>query len=441
MESGARGADDGSMSSTTPPPPPPPGSDSGRRPPNGPDRLFTWVRGTGLHRNTSERWIGGVCSGIAERFGVDPLVVRAVTIALFLFGGVGSILYLIAWAFLPTREGRIRAEDALHGDAGGIILLVAIVLLLLGETTNRHMWWVLIPLGIGGWFLVRNRCGRSSGQTGADAKNYADDVVRSIQGWVQPHQGAGRSSGEATAGMPPGPPHGMGPGRTWSPSAPAPVREIVVRERRRGIGFLGFVVVLGLAVLTFGIAAALEWTDRPIAFALASAVGVLGLGLLVVALAGRRAGGLATLGIAAALAAALAAAAPAMTLPNLSAGVGEPIWRPIEQAAAQTYQLGAGSATLNLSEVKPEGPKEQPISASVSLGELNVVVPAGLTVRVDAKVGTGEIVTRTGEVNGPKTESQDGANLQQSVVVGPGATPDAVVTADVGLGSLTIVTP
>lgn len=432
MECEARRTDDGCMSSAMPPPPeiPGPAADpaGGPRPlGGGPDRLFTWLRQIGLHRDTSDRWIAGVCSGIAQRAGVDPLVIRAVTFALFLFGGVGFILYLVAWAFLPTRDGRIRAEAALRGDTGGIVLLVVIALSLFGEVTNRHWWWVSIPIAAGVWFLVRSgRCGQH--QPGAEATDRA-----------QQPSSAGRTTDPA-AGMPSAPAHGMGPGRTWSPSAPTPVREVVVRERRRGIGFLGVVVVLGLALLAFGTAAALDWTERPVAFALASAVGVLGLLLLVVALAGRRAGGLATLGIAAALVAAAAAAAPAMALSNLSAGAGQQTWRPAEGAAAQSYRLGAGEATLDLGALTPEGADEQPISASLSLGELVVVVPSGVTVRVDAKVGAGEIATRAGAVQGPKTTLEGGGNLQESVLVGSG-TPDAVVTADVGLGEVVVVTP
>ena len=192
----------------------------------------------------------------------------------------------------------------------------------------------------------------------------------------------------SSGGMPPGPAHGMGPGRTWSP-APSPTPHVVVvRERRRGIGFLGVIVLLGLAVLAFGVAAATGATARPVAFGLASAVGVLGLGLFVVALLGRRAGGLATLGIAAALATALAVSIPAsVSMSALGAGTGEPTWKPAEGASDPAYQLGAGKARLDLSGLSADGPDNQPVSAAVSLGELVVVVPPGLTVQVDAKVG------------------------------------------------------
>ena len=105
-----RRTEDGFISSATPMPPdgpnPPSGSDAGgtpqggtppergpgaSRPASGPDRLFAWLRDLGLRRNTSDKWLAGVCSGIAERLGVDPIVIRAVVLALFLFGGIGLI--------------------------------------------------------------------------------------------------------------------------------------------------------------------------------------------------------------------------------------------------------------------------------------------------------------------------------------------------------------
>ncbi|MGB8382647.1 MAG: PspC domain-containing protein, partial [Dermatophilaceae bacterium] len=409
------------MSSATPTPPggqdPPPGGFDpagspverglgASRPATGPDRLFAWLRELGLRRNTSDKWLAGVCSGIAERLGVDPIVIRAVALGLFLFGGIGFILYALAWAFIPTREGLIRAEEGLHGDPGGIVLLIVIGLSLVGEITDRQHWsWLVVPVGLAIWFIVRGaRRGQSMQQIGADAKAQAQGMARTVQGWAGAtgtEPGAADPSSPASpaspGGMPPGPAHGMGPGRTWSSAGSPTPRVVVVRERRRGIGFLGVILMLGLAVLAFGVAAATGVTARPVAFGLASAVGVLGLGLFVVALLGRRAGGLATLGIAAALATGLAVSMPAsVSMSALGAGTGEPTWTPAEGASDPAYQLGAGKARLDLSGLSADGPDNQPVSAAVSVGELVVVVPPGLTVQVDAKVGLGEIVRKAG---------------------------------------------
>jgi len=216
---------------------------------------------------------------------------------------------------------------------------------------------------------------------------------------------------------------------------------LVVRERRPRIGFLGAIALLGLSVLAYGIATGSGATGRPVAFGLACAVGVLGLGLFVVALLGRRAGGLATLGVAAALVTAVAVSLPAsVSMSALGAGTGEPTWKPAEGATNPAYQLGAGKARLDLSALTPDGPDNQPVSAAVSLGELIVVVPPGLTVQVEAKAGAGEIVRKAGSETASGGTHWSGTDLHESVLVGSGP-PDAVVTADVGLGSITIVNP
>ena len=429
--------------------PPEPGPGASRSA-GGADRLFAWLRDLGLRRNTSDKWLAGVCSGIADRLGVDPIVIRAVALALFLFGGIGFILYALAWAFIPTRDGLIRAEEALHGDPGGIILLIVIGLSLVGEVTDRQHWsWLAVPVGLAIWFMVRGaRRGQSMQEIRDDAKAQAQGLGRTVQGWTGSPSGQTGAAPDSTSpasapssGMPSGAPHGMGPGRTWSPSTAPPARTVVVRKRRRGIGFLGVILLLGLAVLTFGIATASGLTVRPAAFGLACAVGVLGLGLVVVALLGRRAGGLATLGIAAALATALAVSVPAsVSMSALGAGTGEPTWKPTEGATDPAYRLGAGKARLDLGGLTADGPDNQPVSATLSLGELIVVVPQGLTVQVDAKVGAGEIVRKTGSETASAGEHHSGTDLHQSILVGSGP-PDAVVTADIGLGSLTIVNP
>ena len=55
-----------------------------------------------LKRNPMNRVIGGVCSGLADYFGIDVVLVRAIFAASFLFGGVGGGLYLILWILMPV---------------------------------------------------------------------------------------------------------------------------------------------------------------------------------------------------------------------------------------------------------------------------------------------------------------------------------------------------
>ena len=54
-----------------------------------------------LYRNLSDKWLGGVCSGLAAYFGIDTTVVRIIVLLLFLFGGVGFLAYIILWIVIP----------------------------------------------------------------------------------------------------------------------------------------------------------------------------------------------------------------------------------------------------------------------------------------------------------------------------------------------------
>ena len=57
-----------------------------------------------LYRSTTNRQIAGVCGGIAEYFGIDPVIVRVIFVVLF-FTGVGLLLYLIMWVIVPKKQG------------------------------------------------------------------------------------------------------------------------------------------------------------------------------------------------------------------------------------------------------------------------------------------------------------------------------------------------
>ncbi|MBC7631210.1 MAG: PspC domain-containing protein [Flavobacterium sp.] len=56
------------------------------------------------HRPADRRVVGGVATGVAEHFGVPVLYVRLVFIVATWFHGVGVIIYLLLWRFLPLRE-------------------------------------------------------------------------------------------------------------------------------------------------------------------------------------------------------------------------------------------------------------------------------------------------------------------------------------------------
>lgn len=62
----------------------------------------------GALRRGSDRIVGGVCSGLATYFGVDPLLVRVVFVVLAFIPpgiGIGVILYLVLWFLMEPPQG------------------------------------------------------------------------------------------------------------------------------------------------------------------------------------------------------------------------------------------------------------------------------------------------------------------------------------------------
>ena len=69
---------------------------------------------------------GGVCAGIADYFGVDPIVVRILTVILSLVtSGLAAIAYLVLWMMLPKAPERPAPYEVtpqhVHSDTYGTI--------------------------------------------------------------------------------------------------------------------------------------------------------------------------------------------------------------------------------------------------------------------------------------------------------------------------------
>jgi signal transduction histidine kinase/phage shock protein PspC (stress-responsive transcriptional regulator) len=75
-----------------------------------------------LRRASSGRVVAGVCTGLGRHFGIDPLVVRIAFVALATAGGMGVVLYGLAWLIVPV-EGNVAAQPVRqgHGRARGTV--------------------------------------------------------------------------------------------------------------------------------------------------------------------------------------------------------------------------------------------------------------------------------------------------------------------------------
>lgn len=62
-----------------------------------------------LTRNPEDKWIGGVCGGIADYTGIDANLVRLI-VAVCTLLGAGSLIiaYIVAWVLMPARPAGVQ---------------------------------------------------------------------------------------------------------------------------------------------------------------------------------------------------------------------------------------------------------------------------------------------------------------------------------------------
>lgn len=56
-----------------------------------------------LRRSRNDRWIAGVCGGMARATGIESWVWRFLLVVMVLWGGAGVLLYLLLWIFIPSE--------------------------------------------------------------------------------------------------------------------------------------------------------------------------------------------------------------------------------------------------------------------------------------------------------------------------------------------------
>jgi len=56
-----------------------------------------------FRRSKADRWLGGVCGGLAEQTPLESWVWRLAFAALFLFWGAGLLFYILLWIFVPDE--------------------------------------------------------------------------------------------------------------------------------------------------------------------------------------------------------------------------------------------------------------------------------------------------------------------------------------------------
>ncbi|MEU7868376.1 PspC domain-containing protein [Dactylosporangium sp. NPDC049140] len=63
-----------------------------------------------LVRPRDNRWIAGVCSGLARRFGISPNIMRLIFVISCLLPGPQFVIYIVLWVLMPD-ESKARSYN------------------------------------------------------------------------------------------------------------------------------------------------------------------------------------------------------------------------------------------------------------------------------------------------------------------------------------------
>jgi phage shock protein PspC (stress-responsive transcriptional regulator) len=439
-----------------PPPPPPPAP------------AFQFLR------SRHDKKAGGVAGGLAAAADLDPTLVRF-AIALGFLTGWGILAYLIAWAIIPEEDparGRylVRAPERTAKHIRIVLTVIGVVGVLhvvgaiLGILSAALIGIGLFPahifglnhdggfqpgeallgllLLIGGMLLVFRHhlpwmptpdTGPGSGSTPGSPTPPSSSMALAIT----PGSGGGASAG--TYGPPPPPGAGESGPANWAQlgarASEFGARASAAARSARTNGPLLIVRAIGwLAALWFLIAllvGGVFWVADalrvslpvvPIVTSLA-ALGLLGYTLIRSRRIGAVLGATALLAVPTGLAAALT---------RVDGQAGQRSVTPIAMTDLQAkYRHSVGELDLDLSRLQLPAGSRTPITITMGVGDVEVVVPWDADVESRASVGAG-----TFELFGNR---QTGVNLDgRTHSAGQAGAPVLVITGKAGVGEVTV---
>lgn len=405
---------------------------------SGMDRFFNSVRAMNLYR-AQPRVLGGVCSGISQRYGIDMTLMRILFIVAALLG-FGGFLYALAWAFLPeVEDGRIHVEQALHGDftgglAGAIVLalfsgapasvsldflpilpsffgnstligIAAVVAVLLIANSRRNSQdYSGYPYGPGGYDGGAgygpdggNGGGTDGGygNSGVGSENYdpngAYASTRGYDGGVGPNEGYNGTynggEGQQVFSAPPVGSNGKPVPRwqgNYNAGGPRPSYQPYQRKNWvPGPGSMLSLITLGLLVMC-AIPMVLEQSLRSLVISAALAAGVMGLALAVCAVRGRHGGWISVMAVFSLIFGFMPIAAVTSAAPQSALDID---WQNVRvDKSNYNYMVPSipnfvGETTLDLTQA-PAG-ENRTITVNSFVGQLTIKTAYGQSVRIE----------------------------------------------------------
>jgi len=382
-----------------------------------------------LRRSRTDRVISGVAGGLGEYFALDAVIFRVLFAVLSFFGGVGLLMYALAWLLVPEPDIGTSALDKAIGQLRTrrvppwLVVLGGAAVLWLGW----FAWWAPEPtfpaillLAVLALVLI-HRLGHSAEPTVTDpataervptervptervpTERVATDpgaatAVTPLE-WSAPgvpeavYSIAGYRGGATAAGQPPLIPPLNDTRRSmqaWLSEAGAAHRERL--RRRRPIK-----VAAGLCLAIAWAVVAMLDAFRRVEFPVYLWVGLAVLGaVLVVSLATRRMtlSLLVPIGVLTLVALALGG-----TRASLTDGSGRIGWKPTTVNQLADHRQFAGQSTLDLTELSTVT-AARTVHISQAAGEVRLLLPAGLNATVVSDLHMGDVQNGTSRDTG-----------------------------------------
>ncbi len=410
-----------------------------------------------FRRDRRHKMLAGVCAGLGRQCDMDPVIFRITLAVLSATGGIGLIFYGFAWLFVPyDDEEENEVRKLLTGRVDGQAL-TAVLFALVGSGVFLTMvgnggvltFAVVLSLllaGAGYWSQRRGAPDPDplAAQAVADAppEAQAPPVPAAYPSWWRdpivkdgthvggtgylwgPRDSRDRDVAAAV---------NIGLGASWNSREDIRARS-TTPPKPRGPRWTGGWIFL-LALLAGGLGTGLTWDDHALGTALqtglACALIVFGLGIAVSAFLGRTGAGSVFLAI---ITAGLLAGSAALPK-DIGTHWTETNWRPVATTDIQQhYNLGTGVGTLDLTRLKIAKGQAVTTRADVGIGQLKVIVPKDMTVRLTIEVGVGDI-----QLPGDDQQDVDVApdkhktvTLTPTVPRGTGGTLDLDVNVGIG---------
>jgi phage shock protein PspC (stress-responsive transcriptional regulator) len=327
-----------------------------------------------LTRSRDDRVIGGVAGGLGHYFNVDPIIFRIAFAASLLIGGLGGLVYLAAWVFIPEGDGSPQPSAQPRERSGALTALAVVVLVLVAGPLLLAPVLLVLGAGLFAGLLILPLA--------------AIALVGFLVWWLV--------TGERPVGS---------------------TRDVLIAAA------LG----VGLLALCCCIFVAGAWAAAAGGGTVVAAL-VIAAGLMLIA--GAFMGGMRWL-ILPALALAIPVAFVAAADIDLDGGIGEREYRPASAAQVRDrYELGMGSLVLDLRNTRlPDEPTD--VTLDVGVGEGVVVVPENVCVTSQADVGVGAVQVFDHESGGVDVDWEETRSARRGV-------PVVVVHGDVGIGLLQV---